>query len=191
MAGPTPRRRLRGARRGAEPRARRARSSSDGLQWRDTPREVAEAGDVVFSIACPTTPCSTAVASGPDGILAGLAAGTDLGRHEHGQPTRKPRACRARPLARGGHARRARIRQRPAGAERNADDHGRRRRARLRARRADAARARARRTHVGENGQGLVLKLAINISLAVQMLAFARACCWPNEPESTASSPST
>jgi 3-hydroxyisobutyrate dehydrogenase-like beta-hydroxyacid dehydrogenase len=28
-------------------------------------------------------------------------------------------------------------------------------------------------THVGANGQGLVLKLAINISLAVQMLAFA------------------
>jgi 3-hydroxyisobutyrate dehydrogenase-like beta-hydroxyacid dehydrogenase len=28
-------------------------------------------------------------------------------------------------------------------------------------------------THVGDNGQGLVLKLAINVSLAVQMLAFA------------------
>jgi len=28
-------------------------------------------------------------------------------------------------------------------------------------------------THIGENGHGLVLKLAINISLAVQMLAFA------------------
>ena len=28
-------------------------------------------------------------------------------------------------------------------------------------------------THIGGNGQGLVLKLAINISLAVQMLAFA------------------
>jgi 3-hydroxyisobutyrate dehydrogenase-like beta-hydroxyacid dehydrogenase len=28
-------------------------------------------------------------------------------------------------------------------------------------------------THIGENGQGLVPKLAINISLAVQMLAFA------------------
>ncbi len=27
--------------------------------------------------------------------------------------------------------------------------------------------------HIGRNGQGLVLKLAINISLAVQMLAFA------------------
>ena len=27
--------------------------------------------------------------------------------------------------------------------------------------------------HIGENGHGLVLKLAINISLAVQMLAFA------------------
>jgi 3-hydroxyisobutyrate dehydrogenase-like beta-hydroxyacid dehydrogenase len=31
-------------------------------------------------------------------------------------------------------------------------------------------------THVGENGQGLVLKLAINISLAVQMLAFVEGC---------------
>jgi 3-hydroxyisobutyrate dehydrogenase-like beta-hydroxyacid dehydrogenase len=28
-------------------------------------------------------------------------------------------------------------------------------------------------THIGENGQGLVLKLAINISLAVQVLAFS------------------
>jgi 3-hydroxyisobutyrate dehydrogenase-like beta-hydroxyacid dehydrogenase len=28
-------------------------------------------------------------------------------------------------------------------------------------------------THIGDSGQGLVLKLAINISLAVQMLAFA------------------
>ncbi len=28
-------------------------------------------------------------------------------------------------------------------------------------------------THIGENSQGLALKLAINISLAVQMLAFA------------------
>ena len=28
-------------------------------------------------------------------------------------------------------------------------------------------------THIGDNGQGLALKLAINISLAVQMLAFA------------------
>jgi 3-hydroxyisobutyrate dehydrogenase-like beta-hydroxyacid dehydrogenase len=28
-------------------------------------------------------------------------------------------------------------------------------------------------THIGENGQGLALKLAINISLAVQMLAFS------------------
>jgi 3-hydroxyisobutyrate dehydrogenase-like beta-hydroxyacid dehydrogenase len=28
-------------------------------------------------------------------------------------------------------------------------------------------------THIGENGQGLVLKLAINISLAAQMLAFS------------------
>jgi 3-hydroxyisobutyrate dehydrogenase-like beta-hydroxyacid dehydrogenase len=45
-----------------------------GLQWRDTPREVAEAADVVFT-SVPDDRVLEEVASGPDGIIAGLAAG--------------------------------------------------------------------------------------------------------------------
>src|SRR6266576_2371131 len=45
----------------------------DGLEWRRTPREVAEAADVVFT-SVPDDGVLELVASGPDGILAGLAA---------------------------------------------------------------------------------------------------------------------
>src|SRR5690242_19434549 len=46
----------------------------DGLQWRDTPREVADAAEIVFTSG-PDDDVMDTVASGPDGILAGLAAG--------------------------------------------------------------------------------------------------------------------
>src|SRR6478735_7056752 len=45
-----------------------------GLQWRDSPREVTEAANVVFS-SVPDDGALEEVASGPDGILAGLAEG--------------------------------------------------------------------------------------------------------------------
>jgi 3-hydroxyisobutyrate dehydrogenase-like beta-hydroxyacid dehydrogenase len=45
----------------------------DGLQWRGTPREVAEAADILFT-SLPDEGMLEAVASGPDGILAGFAA---------------------------------------------------------------------------------------------------------------------
>jgi len=45
-------------------------------------------------------------------------------------------------------------------------------------------------THVGENGQGLLLKLAINISLAVQMSPSAKASSSPSAAVSTANWPS-
>jgi 3-hydroxyisobutyrate dehydrogenase-like beta-hydroxyacid dehydrogenase len=35
-------------------------------------------------------------------------------------------------------------------------------------------------THIGENGQGRVLKLAINISLAYRRSPSAKACSWPS-----------
>lgn len=44
-----------------------------GLAWRETPREVAEAADVLFT-SLPENGVLESVASGPDGILAGLAA---------------------------------------------------------------------------------------------------------------------
>src|ERR1700727_488836 len=45
-----------------------------GLIWRDTPREVAAAADVVFSIVADDDALA-AITSGPDGILAGLQPG--------------------------------------------------------------------------------------------------------------------
>ena len=45
-----------------------------GLQWCDTPRAVAEAAGVVFT-SVPDDDALEEVASGPDGILAGLGAG--------------------------------------------------------------------------------------------------------------------
>ena len=44
-----------------------------GLQWRDTPREVAETADVLFT-SVPDDRALEEVASGQDGILAGLGA---------------------------------------------------------------------------------------------------------------------
>ena len=46
----------------------------DGLRWCDTARDVAQAADVVFT-SLPNDDVLEQVASGPDGILAGLAAG--------------------------------------------------------------------------------------------------------------------
>ena len=142
-----------------------------GLQWRDTPREVTEAAGLVFT-SVPDDDVLDAVASGDDGILAGLAAGqiwVDMS-------TVSPRASRA--LAERVQARGATMLDAPVsgsvpqvqngtltimvGGDRRAYD-----------RVEPVLRELGAPTHVGENGQGLVLKLAINVSLAVQMLAFA------------------
>src|SRR4051794_37766578 len=45
-----------------------------GLVWSDTPREVAETAEVVFSVVTDDGALE-AIASGPDGLLAGLTAG--------------------------------------------------------------------------------------------------------------------
>jgi 3-hydroxyisobutyrate dehydrogenase-like beta-hydroxyacid dehydrogenase len=45
-----------------------------GLQWRASPREVAEASDVIFSMVTDDAALE-AITSGPDGILAGLQEG--------------------------------------------------------------------------------------------------------------------
>src|SRR6185295_10425765 len=44
----------------------------EGLQWRDTPREVAESSDVLIT-SLPSDDVLESVASGRDGVLAGLA----------------------------------------------------------------------------------------------------------------------
>jgi 3-hydroxyisobutyrate dehydrogenase-like beta-hydroxyacid dehydrogenase len=45
-----------------------------GMQWKDTPREVAQAADITFSMVMDTAALSS-IAEGPNGILAGLSAG--------------------------------------------------------------------------------------------------------------------
>jgi 3-hydroxyisobutyrate dehydrogenase-like beta-hydroxyacid dehydrogenase len=143
----------------------------DGLEWRRTPREVAEAADVVFT-SVPDDSVLELVASGPEGILAGLAAGkvwVDMS-------TVSPNVSRE--IAERVHALGATMLDAPVsgsvpqvqagtltimvGGDKQAY-----------ARVEPILRALGTPTHVGENGQGLVLKLAINISLAVQVLAFA------------------
>jgi 3-hydroxyisobutyrate dehydrogenase-like beta-hydroxyacid dehydrogenase len=143
----------------------------DGLRWCDTPREIAQAADVVFS-SVPDDGVLESIASGPDGILAGLTEAkiwVDMS-------TVSPRASRE--VAGRVHARGAAMLDAPVsgsvpqvqagtltimvGGDEQAY-----------ARVEPLLRELGTPTHIGENGQGLVLKLAINISLAVQMLAFA------------------
>lgn len=142
-----------------------------GLRWRDTPHAVAEAADVVFT-SVPDDEVLETVASGPHGILAGLEA-TKLWIDVS---TVSPAASRA--LAERVRTRGAAMLDAPVSGSvpqvrdgaltiMVGGDEG------AYARVAPILTELGTPTHVGENGQGLVLKLAINISLAVQMLAFA------------------
>ncbi len=65
-----------------------------GLQWCDTPTAVAEAADVVFT-SVPDDRVLEEVASGPDGILAGLVAGKTWVEVSTTSPTREPGVRRA------------------------------------------------------------------------------------------------
>jgi 3-hydroxyisobutyrate dehydrogenase-like beta-hydroxyacid dehydrogenase len=143
----------------------------DGLQWRDTPREVAENAEIVFT-SLPDDAVLQQVASGPDGLLAGLGAGKVL----VDVSTVSPSA--SRDLAKRVSETGAAMLDAPVSGSvpqvqtgtltimvgGDGDAY---------ARVEPLLRELGTPTHVGENGQGLVLKLAINISLAVQMLAFA------------------
>lgn len=143
-----------------------------GLIWRNTPREVAVMADIVFSMVTDDAALA-AITSGPDGILAGLRPGTvyvDMS-------TVSPRASRE--LARRVRASGATMLDAPVSGSVPAAANG-----TLTIMVGGPARAFLRAepllqrlgstiTHVGANGQGLLLKLAINISLAAQMLAFS------------------
>jgi 3-hydroxyisobutyrate dehydrogenase-like beta-hydroxyacid dehydrogenase len=144
-----------------------------GLRWVDTPRALAEAADVIMT-SLPNDDIVESVASGPDGIVAGLGKGkvwADLS-------TISPRASRelaerVRQHGRGGH-----LLDTPVSGSvpqvktgtltimvgGDADAYE---------RIEPILRVLGTPTHIGANGQGLVLKLAINISLAVQTLAFS------------------
>ena len=143
-----------------------------GMVWRGTPREVAAAAAVILSMVTDDAALE-AITSGPDGILAGLAPGTiyvDMS-------TVSPRASRE--LAQRAGALGASMLDAPVSGSVTAAVDG--TLAIMASGPEDAFRAvepllrRLGRTvtYVGQGGQALLLKLAINIGLAAQMLAFS------------------
>jgi 3-hydroxyisobutyrate dehydrogenase-like beta-hydroxyacid dehydrogenase len=142
-----------------------------GLQWRDTPREVAAAAGIVFT-SLPDDHVLEAVASGPDGILAGLTAGqiwvdvSTVSPHTSRELADRVRPCGATLLDAPVSGSVPQVQNGTLTIMVGGDDDA-------YARVEPVLRELGTPTHVGENGQGLALKLAINISLAVQMLAFS------------------
>jgi 3-hydroxyisobutyrate dehydrogenase-like beta-hydroxyacid dehydrogenase len=143
-----------------------------GMRWADSPREVAAASDVIFTMVT-NAAALAAVAEGPDGVLAGITS-TKLVVE---MSTISPEASRA--LA---------VKVRESGADMvdapvsgsvvtlqqgklsimvggRKDTFE-----RLKPLLLDIG---PKVTHVGDNGLALVMKIAVNLSLAVQMLAFS------------------
>jgi 3-hydroxyisobutyrate dehydrogenase-like beta-hydroxyacid dehydrogenase len=142
-----------------------------GLQWCETPRQVAEAVEVVVT-SLPDDAVLKEVAAGPDGILAGLGEE----RVWIDVSTVSPHASRelaARVRAQGGWMLDAPVSGSVPQVQAGTltimvgGDEGVYRRVEPLLRELGTP------NYIGDNGQGLALKLAINISLAVQMLAFA------------------
>jgi 3-hydroxyisobutyrate dehydrogenase-like beta-hydroxyacid dehydrogenase len=143
-----------------------------GMKWADSPREVAEASDAIF-VMVTNSAALEAVALGPDGLLAGLGAGKLL----IDMSTVSPAVSRA--LAAKVRSTGAAMVDAPVsgsvitlqqgklsvmvGGEASTFE-------RVKPLLEDVG---PRVTHVGPNGLALSMKIAINLSLAVQMLAFS------------------
>jgi 3-hydroxyisobutyrate dehydrogenase-like beta-hydroxyacid dehydrogenase len=143
----------------------------EGLQWCETPRQVAETVEVVIT-SLPDDAVLKEVATGPDGILAGL--GED--RIWIDMSTVSPQASRelaARVRAQGAWMLDAPVSGSVPQVQAGTltimvgGDEG------VYGRVEPLLSELGTPNYIGDNGQGLALKLAINISLAVQMLAFA------------------
>jgi len=151
----------------------RAQSLLDqGMKWGDSPRAVAAAADVTF-VMVTNSAALEAVANGPDGLLAGLGAGKLLIDMSTVSPA-VSRALAAKVRSQGSEMVDAPVSGSVitlqqgklsvmVGGEKSAFD-------RAKPLLDDVG---PRVTHVGENGLALSMKIAINLSLAVQMLAFS------------------
>jgi 3-hydroxyisobutyrate dehydrogenase-like beta-hydroxyacid dehydrogenase len=142
-----------------------------GLRWCDTPKEVAEAADIVFT-SLPDDGVLEQVAQGDDGILAGLSPGkvwvdvstvsTRVSREVARQARDRGAAMLDAPVSGSVPQVQSGTLTIMVGGDEDAYE-------RVEPLLSELGTP----TRIGENGQGLALKLAINISLAVQMLAFA------------------
>ena len=142
-----------------------------GLELKDTPREVAESADVVFSMVTHSAAVE-AITQGPDGILAGLGPGkiyVDM-------TTCTPEASRA--LAEQVSQLGAQMLDAPVSGSVSTLEEG---KLSIMVGGDEDAFARVepilldigpKVLHIGSNGQALLMKIAINLSLQVQMVAF-------------------
>ena len=145
-----------------------------GMRFANTPREVAEASDIVFSMVTDTKALH-AIADGPDGILAGLkpgkvyvdmsTVGADASRELSGRVAATGAQMLDAPVS-GNHIS---LKQGTlavmVGGQSEAFE-------RVRPVLQDIG---PKVTHVGANGLALSMKIASNLGLAVQMLAFCEA----------------
>jgi 3-hydroxyisobutyrate dehydrogenase-like beta-hydroxyacid dehydrogenase len=155
----------------------RTRSKSEwlvkkGMKWADSPRGVAAAADVTFSMVT-NSAAFGAVANGPDGFLAGLTKGKILIDMSTVSPTYS-REIAARVREKG-----AEMVDAPVSGSVITLQEG-KLSVMVGGRRETFEKVKPllndvgpKVTYVGENGLALVMKIATNLSLAVQMLAFS------------------
>lgn len=145
---------------------------AEGACWADSPREVAAARELVFTMVT-NTEAVRAVAEGEEGILAGLSPGAIYVDMSTASPA-NTRALAERVAAAG-----AAMLDSPVSGTSVTVDQG---KASLMVGGDVEAFERARPVlqsigpkviHVGPNGSAVTMKIAVNLSLAVQMLAFS------------------
>jgi 3-hydroxyisobutyrate dehydrogenase-like beta-hydroxyacid dehydrogenase len=143
-----------------------------GARWADSPREVAEAGELVFTMVT-NTAAVRAVTEGADGILAGLAPGKIFVDMSTASPANT--RSLAETVAESG----ASMLDSPVSGTALTVDQG---KASLMVGGEPDTFAHAkpvleaigpRVIHVGPSGTAVTMKIAVNLSLAVQMLAFS------------------
>jgi 3-hydroxyisobutyrate dehydrogenase-like beta-hydroxyacid dehydrogenase len=143
-----------------------------GARWADSPREVAEASELVFTMVT-NTPAVRAVCEGPDGILAGLAPGKVYVDMSTASPA-NTRALAERVEQLGAHMLDAPVSGSVSTLEEgklsimvggDADVFERAKPI------LEAIGPKV--FHLGPNGAAVTMKIATNLSLAVQMLAFS------------------
>jgi 3-hydroxyisobutyrate dehydrogenase-like beta-hydroxyacid dehydrogenase len=153
-------------------KAKAERLLKAGMKWADTPREVAAAADMTLSMVTNSAALS-AIVDGPDGILSGLTAGKVLIDMSTVSP------AYSREVAGKVRAKGADMVDSPVSGSVITLQEG-----KLsvmiggRAETFDRIKPvlldiGPKVTHVGDNGLALVVKIASNLSLAVQMLAFS------------------
>jgi 3-hydroxyisobutyrate dehydrogenase-like beta-hydroxyacid dehydrogenase len=153
-------------------RSKAGRLMEKGMKWAGSPREVATASDFTFTMVT-NSPALEMIVEGTDGVLAGLAPGKVLVDMSTVSPEFS-RSVAAKVRAKGGDMVDAPVSGSVitlqegklsvmVGGRRDTFD-------RIRPLLLDIG---PKVTYVGDNGLALVMKIAANLSLAVQMLAFS------------------